>query len=227
MTRGFWVGRPLVLYAGALFLAASVAVSACYTGDQSCAEAYNLNDPNDHCPYGPPGGPKLNDDTTPACPEVAQINPADPSCLNAAGKKLSFVADVYPRMEAADGGNCSSGGTGCHTSTIKGITPFEDPTTMLDALAVYKGEVGRKYYDPEAPKKSWWICNLRGDTGKLMPTGGTPRMKAEDILLTERWLACGATISPPAANVLSGSGGSGGVGGEAGSGGSGGEAGGP
>lgn len=215
MAHGFWVGRSLGVSAGALFFAASVAFSACDTGDQSCSEAYNQNDPNDHCPYGPPGGPKLSENA-PACPLVPKLDKASAECA------ITF-ADVYPRLDAADGGNCSSGGNGCHSNIIKGIAPLKTEQAMLDGLSVYKGEVGRKYFDPEAPEKSWWVCNLRGDAGKLMPTGSTPRMKAEDIALVERWLGCGAPLAP-AANMLSGSGGdgAGGSGGEAGAGGSGG-----
>jgi len=218
MAYGFWVGRPLAVSAGALFLAASVAFSACETGDQSCSEAYNPNEPNDHCPYGPPGGPPLSDNA-PACPLVPKLDKASPEC------QVTFT-EVYARLDAADGGNCSNGGNGCHSSIIKGIAPLKDPQGMLDGLSVYKGEVGRKYFDPEAPEKSWWVCNLRGDAGKLMPTGATPRMKAQDITLVERWLGCGAPLAP-AASMLSGSGGEAGEGGAGSSGGASGQGGGP
>lgn len=222
MRHGIWVGRPFTLAAAALALGVSLAFSACYTGDQSCAEAYNQNDPNDHCPYGPPGGPKISNANAPDCPLITKLDAASAEC------QVTF-ADVYPRLDAADGGNCSNNGTGCHSSTIKGIAPFTDAQSMLDALSVYKGEIGRKYYDPDVSEKSWWVCNLKGDAGKLMPTGATPRMKNEDILLVERWLACGGKPAP-AAKSLPGSGGAGGTGagGAGGGGGQGGEgAGGP
>ena len=198
-----------MLGAAAVALLASVAFSACYTGDQSCAEAYNQNDPNDHCPYGPPGGPKISNDNAPDCPLITKIPAGDPQCTT-----ISF-ADVYPRMIAPDGGNCTNAGSGCHSSVIKGIDPFtkDDPQAMLDALSVYKGEIGRKYYDPDASEKSWWVCNLRGDAGKLMPTGATPRMQNADIALVEKWLACGGKAAP-AAKTISGSGGAGGAGGD-------------
>lgn len=210
MTHGFWVGRPFLATAAALAVGASLAFSACYTGDQSCAEAYNQNDPNDHCPYGPPGGPKISADNTPDCPIITKLDPAGADC------QLTF-ADAYARLDAPDGGNCSNGGSGCHSATIKGIAPFTDPQAMLDALSVYKGEIGRKYFDPDNPEKSWWVCNLKGDAGKLMPTGATPRMKAADIALVERWLACGAPPAP-ATKTISGQGGAGGSGGGAGGG---------
>lgn len=203
MTHRIWVGRPVLFGAAALALLTSLAFSACYTGDQSCAEAYNQNDPNDHCPYGPPGGPKVSNSNAPDCPLITKLDAASDEC------KLTF-ADVYPRMIAADGGNCSNNGTGCHSSSIKGIAPFkeQDPQSMLDALSVYKGEIGRKYYDPDASEKSWWVCNLRGDAGKLMPTGATPRMTNADIALVEKWLACGGKPAP-AASMISGQGGGG------------------
>ncbi len=222
MTRGTWVkqacneaprgrgfarrrgGNPLAMALAILALGTSVAFSACYKGDQSCSEAYNPNDPDDHCPYGPAGGPKLGQ-SAPKCPEVPKV-PAE-EC------NVGFPA-VYARLEAADGGNCSSNGQGCHSYKIKGIEPFTDEQAMLDALAAYKGDVGRKYFDPEAPQKSWWVCNLRGDAGKLMPQNPTPRMNASDIALVEKWLGCGAPLTGGGAG-----GGSGGGGGQGGAGG--------
>ncbi|MBK8258316.1 MAG: hypothetical protein IPK82_37315 [Polyangiaceae bacterium] len=192
-------------------LGVSLAISACYNGDQSCSEAYNPNDFGDHCPYGPPGGPKLTGENAPKCPEIAKLDSASPECA------ITFT-EVYARLDAADGGNCSNGGQGCHTGSIKGIASLNGEQAMLDGLAVYKGEVGRKYFDPEEPLKSWWVCNLRGDAGKLMPTGGTPKMKAADIALVEKWLACGAKLGA-ATKVVSGGGGDGGASGGGGSGG--------
>lgn len=197
----------------ALAFVVSSLFAACFNGDQSCAEAYNQNDPNDHCPYGPPGGPKLSE-SSPDCPNVPKLSPGSEEC------KIGFP-EVYARLEAADGGNCSAGGNGCHAYLIKGIEPFGDQQGMLDALAAYKGDIGRKYFDPDAPEKSWWICNLRGDAGKLMPQNPTPRMKADDIALVERWLGCGAPLAAPAAKVGTGAGGA-----EGGAGGAGGEGGG-
>lgn len=219
MTRGIWVKRPIACSVAAAAFVVSVAISACYSGDQSCSEAYNQNDPDDHCPYGPPGGPKLSE-SAPDCPQVPKLSPSAEEC------KIGFP-EVYARLEAPDGGNCSNAGSGCHTLKIKGIEPFVDEQGMLDALSAYKGDVGRKYFDPEAPEKSWWICNLRGDAGKLMPQNPTPRMKGDDILLVERWLGCGAPLTAPAAKISSGSGGTGGVGGSGGAGGEGGDGGGP
>jgi hypothetical protein len=171
---------------GVIALAVSAAIGACYTGDQTCSEAYNPNDVNDHCPYGPPGGPG-KDTSAPACPTITADGAADCS--------IGFTK-VYERLTAADGGNCTAGGNGCHTSTIKGIAPFKDPQAMLDALSVYKGEQGtRKYFDRDNPTQSWWVCNLKGDTGTLMPTGGTPRMKSADIKLVNNWLFCGGTLN--------------------------------
>lgn len=204
MMREKRVDRPVAISIAALGLAISVAFSACYTGDQSCSEAYNPNDPNDHCPYGPPGGPKLSEDA-PACAKVPQLDKQSAEC------QVGFP-EVYARLEAPDGGNCSNNGTGCHSLPVKGIEPFGDPQGMLDALAAYKGEIGRKYFDPDNPTDSWWVCNLRGDAGKLMPQNPTPRMSSADIALVERWLGCGAPLNAP----VGGTGGMGGAGGEGG-----------
>ena len=204
MRHRIWVGRPFFVTVAAVAFAASVGVSACYTGDQSCAEAYNQNDPNDHCPYGPPGGPKVDKDSPQACPLVPKVAAAD--C------QVGFVEDVFPVLMAHEKGNCTGGDQGgCHTFSPKGIKPFQkagkdDPNAMLDALSLYRGELTRKYYDPDDPSQSWWICNLRGDVGSLMPTD-KPRMSSADIAPVERWLGRHAPLNRP------GGGGTGGAGG--------------
>jgi hypothetical protein len=222
MTREFRVGRSFLPCVGALFFAASLAFSACYTGDQSCSEAYNPNDKNDHCPYGPPGGPGPAAD----CPIIKTIPASDPSC------KINFEDDVYEIANGPNGGNCSDpNNLGCHgKAELKKIAVWNTPQEMLDSLSRYKGEVGkgdpeRTYFASTAPEKSWWVCNLRGDNGSLMPRGTTPIMKPMDIAVIEHWLACGAPRKK-AANVITGAGGAGGEGGSGDEGGSG-QAGGP
>jgi hypothetical protein len=200
------VGRPVWAYVAALCLGASAAVASCYNGDQSCGEAYNPNDLGDHCPYGPPGGPKPGDFPS-DCPTIEKLPAAE--CAG-----VTWPA-VYALLLSPQSGNCTSGGKACHTNQIGDIAPFVDPVTpedggkaFLDALAKFNGSFGnayptikdnnavaRLYYDRESPELSWWLCNLQGDAGSLMPSG-KPRMTEADVLLLEQWLACGAGDDP-------------------------------
>lgn len=210
MTHRIWVGRPVWAYAAALFLAGSLAVSSCYNGDQSCAEAYNPNDLGDHCPYGPPGGPKPG--AFPAdCPSIPDPDPAQCATVT--------WPTVHAMLLDPVKGNCTNAGNGCHTNAIAGVAslvadplnpndPADTGEALLDGLAVYVGNFGnayptvvdndavpRLYYDREAPERSWWLCNLKGDAGSLMPQG-KPRLSEQDIALLQLWLACGAVDDP-------------------------------
>jgi hypothetical protein len=209
MTHRIWVGRPVWAYVAGLCLAGSLAVASCYNGDQSCSEAYNPNDLGDRCPYGPPGGPKPGAFPS-GCPSIETLEGAD--C-----EGVTWAA-VHARLLAPESGNCTNAGKGCHTNPIVDVAAFVDPANpaspmddgrlFLDALAKYTGTFGsayptvkdndavpRLYYDRESPELSWWLCNLRGDAGSLMPSG-KPRMSEEDIALLEKWLACGAADDP-------------------------------
>src|SRR5262245_44652172 len=95
---------------------AALFLASCGVGDQSCAEAYNPNDLNDHCPYGPPGGPKQNQGgPEDPCPEIAKQT----------GCGVDFN-EVFARFEAQASGNCTNQGAGCHTSIQKGISGWSD-----------------------------------------------------------------------------------------------------
>lgn len=211
MTHGNRVERPVWAYVAALCLAVSGALASCYNGDQSCAEAYNPNDLGDHCPYGPPGGPKVGDFPD-GCPKLTALDPADPACTGVTW------ATVHAMMIDPDRGNCV--GNGCHQNNgIGGIDSLvadpQNPTdpadtglAMLDSLSIFAGNYGtaypnvvganavpRLYYDRDQPERSWWHCNLKGDAGSLMPRGKL-RLGATDIELLETWLACGAPGDP-------------------------------
>ncbi len=206
MTHRIWVGRPVWAYVAGLCLAGSLAVASCYNGDQSCAEAYNPNDLSDHCPYGPPGGPKPG--AFPSdCPTIQPLDAA--ACADV------DWATVHALLLAPESGNCTNAGKSCHTNQIVDVAAFVDPAApddggraLLDALAKFTGSFGnayptikdndavpRLYYDRESPELSWWLCNLRGDAGSLMPSD-KPRMTEAELDLLEQWLACGATDDP-------------------------------
>lgn len=206
MTQRIWVKRPVAVYIGAVGLAASLAISSCYNGDQSCGEAYNPNDLSDHCPYGPPGGPKPG--AFPSdCPPI-ETRSGD-QCTGA------NWAAVYAVLLQKESGNCTNAGIGCHTNQVVDVAAFvgadgvdDGGILLLDSLSKYTGSFGnayptvkegeaipRLYYDRAEPAQSWWLCNLRGDAGSLMPSG-KPRMSEADIELLEQWLACGAADDP-------------------------------
>src|SRR5262245_49997369 len=145
MTHRIWVGRPVWSYVAALCLAGSAAVASCYNGDQSCAEAYNPNDLGDHCPYGPPGGPKPG-----AFPsDCPTIQPLDATAC--AGVTW---APIYALLLAPESGNCTNAGKSCHTNQIGDVDAFLDPANptaigdgkvLLDALTKFTGSFGNAY----------------------------------------------------------------------------------
>jgi hypothetical protein len=206
MTHRIWVGRPVWSYVAALCLAGSASIASCYNGDQSCGEAYNPNDLGDHCPYGPPGGPKPGA-FEPDCPRLEPLT-------GTACDTVTWAA-VHARMVDPTSGNCADPTQGCHTNPLVGLGSFVDPANpandskaFLNAMAGFTGKFGvdyptvdgtdlvpRLYYDRAAPHLSWWPCNLRGDAGNLMPKYQA-RMAPADIDLLETWLACGAPGDP-------------------------------
>jgi hypothetical protein len=204
-----------------------VVFSACYNGDQSCTPPFDPDNLSDACPYGTPGGPKPpTSGNGSACPDIPEAVAAD--CV-IDGKDVNFTDHVYPLFADPKIGNCVDtychGGKSYRGGTLK---KFEGVQEMLDVLAAYKGVIGgaekdRTYFnlDPAKARRSWVVCNLRGQAGAVMPLG-LPRMSPEQLKTVESWLACGAKATAPAPDILPGLGGSGGDdgsgGGEGGSG---------
>src|SRR5262245_56514075 len=120
MRHGIWVGRPAIWLAGA-FLLTGVAFSACFVGDQSCAEGYNVRDTTDQCPYGEPGSPDMDL----LCVEL--VAEKDETKCDVNGHRINFLQDVYGKLA----NNCSS--ASCHAQPLAGVDAFKDSANNGDA----------------------------------------------------------------------------------------------
>jgi hypothetical protein len=176
-SRRMWRAGLLLLPALAAVVALSCQISV---GDQSCAEGANFYDKDDECPYGPPGGPKVQES---ACPDIPQE--ADP--LNC----ITTWPDVYALLTGPSG-NCAL--SGCHGSApgARGILlSSTDANAFYEELKGYKGSQGYPYINEEDPAHSWILCNLAG-----LPGGGAPMpppsgFNETDFATIQNWAMCG------------------------------------
>jgi len=177
-SRHHWRAGLLLLSALAMAI-----VQGCHIttgGDQSCAEGANFYDKDDACPYGPPGGPKVQES---ACPDIPQE--ADPANCT------TTFADVYA-LFTGPAGNCTNGG--CHGTApgARGIhLPSDDANAFYEELKGYKGTLNYPYINEEDPAHSWILCNLAG-----LPGGGAPMpppsgFDETDFALIQNWAMCG------------------------------------
>lgn len=184
-------------------LALTLTCASCKTGDTLCYPDSVPTDKTDDCPYGPPGGPKVQEA---ACQDIPQ---STSDCTTS-------WADVYAK--AFDGpspmGSCTLGG--CHGDKAKAsfgvYLPAGDAATAYASLTAYKGSMGYAYVNAEQPKHSWILCNLEGVAG-----GGYPMPKPSGLVdpsvykIVAEWARCG--MPGPGAIVDGGAGGAGGAGG--------------
>jgi hypothetical protein len=177
-------GRSRRIWRAGLLLSALVVVliPACQisVGDQSCAEGVNFYDKDDDCPYGPPGGPKVQESACPSIPQEA--NPAN--CT-------TTWADVYA-LFTGPSGNCTNGG--CHGSEpgARGIFLSDtDPNKFYDELKAYKGSQGYPYLNEDEPERSWILCNLIGTPGGGAPMPPPSGFNETDFALIQNWAMCG------------------------------------
>jgi hypothetical protein len=172
----------------ALALATLAACSAFDVGDQSCTEKSLVNDKEDDCPYGPPGGPKPQGG---GCPDIPQSE--DPATCTTSWD------DVFPILSSPTAG-CSAGSV-CHGESPGQraiFLPADDANAFYEELASYSGNQGYPYLNTETPTRSWILCNLKGTAGggSPMPTSGFKLTEAE-IATIEAWAMCGLKKSPP------------------------------
>jgi hypothetical protein len=205
------------------FLALSLVtlvLAGCDVGDQACTDDFNYKDTDDRCPYGPPGGPQLQEIGR-ECPLIVFRSPGDPECANA-----TFKGDVFPRMQATDGGRCSLSschGTEAAASAAFGVLLTEDPNQFYDALTSYKDPAGDPYIE-ENNERAWMHCNVAQLPGgrSAMPKQSGLASQA-DIDLVNLWMACGmkndGVDGGGGAGAAGGAGGLGGAGGAGGAGG--------
>jgi hypothetical protein len=172
------VAAPAVRRFASVVAASALAAlcTACAVENQRCPEGTNYNDRDDDCPYGPPGGPKVN---LKVCPPVAAVGDCN---------GLTWTEDIYPLLEAA---NCTAGA--CHGTTQlnKVYLPPGNAAAVFTALTTYKGPGATFYIEPEDSRNSWIQCNLGLSSeaiGFTMPIG-SPFAGGADLLT---WLGCGA-----------------------------------
>jgi hypothetical protein len=182
-SRHVWRAGLLLLPALAVVTAQGCQISV---GDQSCAVGANFYDKDDACPYGPPGGPKVQESP---CPDIPQEG--DP--LNC----TTSFADVYALFTGPTG-NCTN--SGCHGSApgARGIFLSEtDPNAFYDELKGYKGSQGYSYLNEDDPAHSWVLCNLAGFPGGGAPMPPPSGFNETDFALIQNWAMCGLKRDPP------------------------------
>jgi len=176
--------RPvrLVLAPALAFAAFFALMPGCQisVGDQACTDQSNPNDKDDACPYGPPGGPKVQES---GCPNISPET--DPTLCT-----VTWL-DVYAILSGPKAG-CTI--NGCHGEPPGARGLFLSPTdanAFYDELKGYKGSQGYPYINEEQPEESWILCNLTG-----LPGGGAPMpppsgLDETDFATIQQWAACG------------------------------------
>jgi hypothetical protein len=158
-------------------------------GDQHCTETSNPNDTEDSCPYGPPGGPKVQES---GCPNI--VPEPDPANCTVTWN------DVYAILTGPNA-NCTL--NGCHGEAPGARGIFLSPTdsdAFYDELKGYVGSQGYPYINEEQPERSWILCNLSG-----LPGGGAPMpppsgLGEADFAIITQWAACGLKRTGASAN---------------------------
>ncbi|MDI1476749.1 hypothetical protein [Polyangium sp. y55x31] len=150
-------------------------------GDQACTEQSIVNDKDDACPYGPPGGPKVRET---GCPELTILDPS--ACTTA-----PTWAEVYSILTGPSAG-CTIGG--CHGAApgARGIFLSADSSdAFYDELKGYSGAQGYPYINEEDPSRSWILCNLQGTPGGGAPMPPPSGLSDADYAIIEQWALCG------------------------------------
>jgi hypothetical protein len=192
---------------------------ACEVTDQICTDSWNVNDREDRCPYGPPGGPKKKGQAR-VCPLI-EIDPAGPDCATATFDAVNAIL-AKDAIGDPTAGSCAN--LACHgPGTPNKVVIPVDADGMYASLIGYKNANGEPYFEQDNPE-AWGHCNLEGvpGGGVTMPQGWS--LGADQLTLIRAWIDCG--MNPPTGMGVGGGGGAattGGVGGAGGAGGSGGQ----
>ena len=159
---------------------ASLAACRVSVGDQACTEESKVNDKEDTCPYGPPGGPKVLES---GCPDITQES--DPALCT------TTWTDVYAILSGPTAG-CTI--NGCHGEAPGARGIFLSPTdsnSFYEELKAYKGSQGYPYINEEQPTHSWILCNLGGVPGGGAPMPPPSGLDETELATIQQWAACG------------------------------------
>ena len=173
--------RAALLLLPALLIVSVTSCDLVNVGDQSCTEGVNAYDKEDSCPYGPPGGPSVQET---GCPDIPQET--DPVLCT------TTWLQVYDLLTGPKG-NCAVGG--CHGSPpgARGILlSSTDANAFYDELKAYNGSQGYPYINEENPTNSWILCNLAGVPGGGAPMPPPSGLDEADLALIQNWASCGA-----------------------------------
>lgn len=169
-------------------------------GDQYCTEESVATDKDDHCPYGPPGGPKVAGGGCP--PIVIDTTQCGPT----------WEGDIFPLFKDPTRGNCTA--SGCHGAEpgAKGIyMPPNDAQASYIELKGYVNTLQAPYLSDEDPTRAWLLCNLEGTNGGGSPMPPPSGLAPAELGLVQQWAACG--MLPGGGSGSTSSGGAGGEGG--------------
>jgi hypothetical protein len=130
----------------------------------------------------------------------------------AATCSVSFVNDIFPKMESGGAWNCGGTATGCHGSPTAAVPYLQAagpsatvPQTAAGYYAVFANfaladNTSKPYFDPCSidPTQSSFVCNTlatgaTGQCGIAMPQGIT--VAAADTTAIATWVACGAPFN--------------------------------
>lgn len=123
----------------------------------------------------------------------------------------TWIADVWPLLDAPTGANCTGTGTGlssCHGDGKGGVLlQAGKPTEALVELmgtTLAPPAPAKKYIVPGDPAASGFVCNLSvtadggaavnpyGECGSLMPLTAPMNLTVDQLNTIADWIACGA-----------------------------------
>jgi hypothetical protein len=168
-----------------LLLALGSFVACNDIGDANdCNYGSNLQEPRSECPYGPPGGPGVQEQGAAGCPTIT-VDKADPGCAD-----NTWAGAIWPTLSAScTGSGCHDDGAGNGAAGI--YLPGADAAAAFAGLKAYQNNAGYSYVSDTDPEHSWILCNLKGQPGggDKMPLG---RDIAPGLINTiEAWAKCG------------------------------------
>lgn len=208
MQKSSVLGLLLVIAPAAAVLAPGCSLDV---GDQVCTQKSDPLDPDDDCPYGPPGGPKvLPAPNTDLCPDPVFAD--SPACATA-------WESVFAMMIDTQRGKCSNTPGNCHgvAPGAKGFYfPADDPAKAYENMGLYLNGNGEPYAKRD-DATSWVVCNVTAAPGSAAMPPKSGLFEEADKAIVRTWASCRfpgpGDTGAAASSSASGGGGSGGQGG--------------